>query len=881
MGIERFFNSLAKNETIKENGIVTGLKDKIDANYVYIDFNSVIYNIITDIENELNYLLYDLILYIDKSTEKIDDKAKSIAEKWKYDISDLNSITLDSYKTYFNSALLDSAVMERIQNHIIHVITQLVIPDNIQLLYIAVDGVPQMSKIIEQKKRRYNGYVVSEIKNIIRKKYEDANNIPAKRLTFEKYKVPFDRSKIISWTDFMSSIITILTSDNFKNLIRSQVPKIKEIVISHQKVFGEGEKKIMEHIITHKYNGNYAIYSPDADVIILGIIAYNSLNNKSNVNIIRFNSLTEEYDSVNISALCTNIYDYVTTVGGLDKTIFNKINVTNDISFMFTLFGNDFVPKLESIDVRNHIETLILIYCDCVKYTDYLMYMEMGKYRVNYTVLYGLIDAIANKEKELLFDTFLSHKYKNYNYLKREFNVERLYPALVEYIEKANSIFDRIRNALDNGLDLTAEVANIISDYATDINFVKVFMSLEKYQRKKVESENEKIDDSTIISSFKEYLESLISKAKEKIAIGEYYKVGGKIRFQLFDDTVESKFHEANIIKNLAHPSMEITDFDKEIYSLDRKLGLYEIKLNAVNFDLGDVNLRVLRNGNYAINVGGMQKNVIGYYETFFDLKYVQKVIKTQKGNINVIDFVGIESLVDDYIKGLFWVFNWYFNMNGIEENLKFASTWFYPHHRVPLLDQVRYVLKGYGGSTKNFTRMRQFNEKMNTLYKEVTSDSVKRNKFMNTLEHYLYVTPVNKHSKVPEEYLNEIKNNNEFFPNLDNIVEQIWDGINTNQVIDCKRILYLNKCNLTGIKFISFNKYMSVMEKYRNESDVPTILPPVHLERRFNATGGGDVEFYNKSNLSYYKDYFKQLYLSTKTQEYKKYYKTLKNIIK
>ena len=72
MGIERFFNSLVKNKTIKENGIDIGLKNKINADYVYIDFNSVIYNIITDIEHDLNYLLYDIILGKNISIAKLD-----------------------------------------------------------------------------------------------------------------------------------------------------------------------------------------------------------------------------------------------------------------------------------------------------------------------------------------------------------------------------------------------------------------------------------------------------------------------------------------------------------------------------------------------------------------------------------------------------------------------------------------------------------------------------------------------------------------------------------------------------------------------------------------------------------------------------------------
>ena len=60
------------------------------------------------------------------------------------------------------------------------------------------------------------------------------------------------------------------------------------------------------------------------------------------------------------------MYTYATNVCKLSKDEFNKTNVTNDIAFIFTLFGNDFIPKLESIDVRNDIETLMNIYCGCM-----------------------------------------------------------------------------------------------------------------------------------------------------------------------------------------------------------------------------------------------------------------------------------------------------------------------------------------------------------------------------------------------------------------------------------------------------------------------------------------------------------------------------------
>ena len=79
MGIERFFNSLTKSENIKENGIITGLTEKINTEYFYIDFNSIIYNVVNEIEKELNYLLYSVILL--SEGEQLDNESIKIMNK--------------------------------------------------------------------------------------------------------------------------------------------------------------------------------------------------------------------------------------------------------------------------------------------------------------------------------------------------------------------------------------------------------------------------------------------------------------------------------------------------------------------------------------------------------------------------------------------------------------------------------------------------------------------------------------------------------------------------------------------------------------------------------------------------------------------------------
>jgi hypothetical protein len=70
----------------------------------------------------------------------------------------------------------------------------------------------------------------------------------------------------------------------------------------------------------------------------------------------------------------------------------------------------------------------------------------------------------------------------------------------------------------------------------------------------------------------------------------------------------------------------------------------------------------------------------------------------------------------------------------------------------------------------------------------------------------------------------------------------------------------------------------MESMEKHRETKDIPLIVPPIHLVRDPEMSGGGD--FYDIKNLNYYKNYFKQLYLATSDPNYKQYYKTIKNVI-
>lgn len=832
MGIERFFNSLAKSENIKNIGIVIGSKEKIITDYFYIDFNSIIYNIVNEIESELNYLLYSIILLDDTNTDLVDTKAIEIAHKWKYEAKP----SVESYKNYFNGELIDKIAIERVKNYVIYTTTKLVDPNNLKLLYVSLDGVPQMSKIIEQKKRRYNGYVTSKLKNKI---YAEHNNsLSVKRKLYEQHKISYDRGKIISRATFMKNISDILISKEFQDEIKTNLPLIEEIIISHQNVFGEGEKKIMEHILGEKKMGKYTIYSPDADAIILGIIGTNLLNNGSTVNILRYNQQTLEYDTVDIDILCNNMFAYVNneiskiTKKGITKLEINE--VTNDIAFIFTLFGNDFVPKVESIDVRNNIETLINIYCICMANAKkkYLMFKHAdGNYRINFINFYDFIKLVAGIEDVLLLDTYMSNKYKNYSYFKRELGTDRLYPILEKYIPFANQIFSRLRGG--------ENIKDIVRDNSNNISLIKNFLVFENSKFDKLITKEP--ENSKILNYFEEHLYKMHSDSMKK-----GYKIKGKMRFQLYDShTIDTAYHIKNMTELLPHPKMEITEYDKEIYKLEKRLDKYEIKLNATGFDLGGINIGLTETGDYKMIIYNKLGNVINYYDTFFGISHEKKVITTKHGIKKILTFgEKMDILVNDYITGLFWVFDSYFNKNDSEYNAKYVSTWFYPHHRAPLLYQVREVLYKYSE-----LGLQNFNGILNSMYASVTSSTaniVLRDEFMSTLEHYLYVTPKNKHHDVPEKYKEIIDKNPDIFPDLDKISHQIWSDENNSSVIECKRVPYISKCNLLGINFVLYSQYMNKMRPVENIETSEENNQPNISKFKIKPLLGGSRLFYN-----------------------------------
>ena len=389
MGIEKFFNSIKKsygNKIISSINKSTFFPDK----YLLIDFNSIIHNISQSVSSSLVYLYHihlisiiypiiyqqqkinikyhidnlttinDFILNLDISLS--DSKIKSIKINFK---NDLNIID-ESFFKLFNEDNLDKFIIHKVSEYVDQLTNYF---PKLSYLYLAIDGVPLYSKMIEQKKRRTIGHILLEARTTILSLYQTEldieqdikQNIYYNHFEFEKkiINLKFNKNKISPGCKFLANLqIYIIKYFQYKtksNLIKYQVE------IDPFSNPGEGEKKIVYKIhqlfklgkITK--SSHITTYSPDGDVILLMLLELD----KCIIQIMRYDQQLLQLDIININQLKKNIIEY------MHFNFFNdqiQLNIIKDIVMLFTIFGNDFLPKLEIINPMKHIKIILDAY---------------------------------------------------------------------------------------------------------------------------------------------------------------------------------------------------------------------------------------------------------------------------------------------------------------------------------------------------------------------------------------------------------------------------------------------------------------------------------------------------------------------------------------
>ena len=153
-----------------------------------------------------------------------------------------------------------------------------------------------------------------------------------------------------------------------------------------------------------------------------------------------------------------------------------------------------------------------------------------------------------------------------------------------------------------------------------------------------------------------------------------------------------------------------------------------------------------------------------------------------------------MQKLVKEYLKGIIWIFEYYYNYQDDHLN------WNYPYHRPPFLQDISKVL-----STNKID------------FSKIKLEKIKEKDFYTPFEQYLSISPISYQTRMDDEYIklmdglidiNLIKEFvtiahqkfDEYYFSLDQIVSNIVNVKNVSQ-LDCQGAKYFNKCHLKLLK--------------------------------------------------------------------------------
>lgn len=390
MGLDRFTNFITRslnNECIEEVTISDGNNMRqVVASHVVFDLNFLIYQEIILIENEVNDII-KTILCLPFSTDKgdiLEALLKHIfnQEHWKtYSIKKELEQLFDGFNedeivqkfiSYItikradnnNLSIIELVIYEKIINTIIFNLHKIHYIQFIQSILIFYDGIPSISKVIEQRRRRIKNFLESNQKKILFKKYFDKLSTNNKKLfdNLSKKYINIDTTNdnilfdYFKWIKNRFSIDKSIgpASDFIKNLevfmktkIKTKFPKIN-LYINSANENGESDFKIFKYISETCSCGDFSIHTTDSDLIHMILVqqTYYKITDKDiNLSVIKYNK-SSTVQIIDANHIIKNILESYNSLNNI-KTINYKI--IWDICLIFYFFGNDHLPSSNEI----------------------------------------------------------------------------------------------------------------------------------------------------------------------------------------------------------------------------------------------------------------------------------------------------------------------------------------------------------------------------------------------------------------------------------------------------------------------------------------------------------------------------------------------------
>lgn len=455
MGIERFFNSLKRDYNNIVSDIMPNNKLVLNSDNFFIDFNSIAHVVSQRVLGLINSLMYEIILenngYGNNTSDTIINNLGGSETLKDFVEPSGGEVKIAAYfKTYFNKDKIDELIIHFISKNLIHLLS-FFNKDKLKLVYIGIDGVPSKAKTVEQKKRRFMGDFDKNIKKLILENHKDELDVNRNKKTLlNKYiylnnLIEWSRSNISPATSFMIKLDNYLNSNEFKMQIQ-EISKGIKLIVNGFKDDGEAEMKIIKYIRKNEINGSMCIYSPDSDVILLCLL----IDKKELIHMLRHDQQKSEkykdpissvYNLIKINDLKMAIFNYINVNDKTDKKLNLEVQkVINDIVFIFTILGDDFLHKIESFDVRNDINIILNLYQENhinILSDSYILSGESPEIKIKFDNFVSLLKLMSKLEDDLIKRNFYMKKYSNYKRLAKEVTHDLKQINLFEKIDKS------------------------------------------------------------------------------------------------------------------------------------------------------------------------------------------------------------------------------------------------------------------------------------------------------------------------------------------------------------------------------------------------------------------------------------------------------------
>lgn len=291
-------------------------------------------------------------------------------------------------------------------------------------VYIAIDGVAPRAKMEQQKDRRYKSVKLSKARRTIQQRFKQ-----------QVRETPVDFNMISPGTDFMLDLSSFLVDHIKARQATDSLWAGLTVVFSDATVPGEGEHKIMDYIRAHPEIKTPAIYGLDSDLIFLTM-----LNCGPNTVLVRESSKFErgrvqdetseelvlKYLSIDhLKQHIARILSPIVTFAELEGVnIFNQFDfkppdtlktshyqdesdnqrLIVDYCFFCLLLGNDFIPNLPSLRIREGGLTTVIQAYKIVSWQTGSYLVNRDGLTVNLKFFSQLLNQLVGVEDDFLLD---------------------------------------------------------------------------------------------------------------------------------------------------------------------------------------------------------------------------------------------------------------------------------------------------------------------------------------------------------------------------------------------------------------------------------------------------------------------------------------------